>query len=124
SLVAEFPSASTLGVWPTADGGRLAYRVAFSSHDPAGYFETFVDANTGEILAEPVNLACMVDGVGKVFIPNPLVSHPDNAYNDATAIPDADYLSVTLFGLDGSGKLIGPYSQVHPSMTSPAVRAN
>jgi hypothetical protein len=124
SLVAEFPTDRTLGVWPTSDGGRLAYRVRFSSRNPAGYFETVVDANTGEILAEPINQMCMVDGQGAVFTPSPVVSEGINNLTDATVIPDSYYKATTLLGLDGSGKLIGPYSQVHPSMSNPAIRAN
>lgn len=40
-----------LGVYPTADGYRLVYKVAKFSTNPFGLFLTSVDAHTGEIVA-------------------------------------------------------------------------
>ncbi len=122
SVVADFPVRETLGIWPTSEGGRLAFKVEISSRSPVGRFETIVDARTGEILEAPINQMCTVDGTGAVFVPNPVVSEGINNLTDAQAIPDSYYKATVLTGLDGSGKLIGPYSQVHPSMANPAVR--
>lgn len=121
-LVTEFPSERTLGIWPTADGGRLAWKVVVSARAPVGLWEVIVDANTGEAIEAPLNRMCTVDGVGKVFTPNPVVSSGVNNLTDASVIAESEYKPVTLFSLDNSGKLIGAYSQVHPSLGSPVVR--
>ena len=125
-IVSEFPSQQTLGIFPTAGGGLLAFKVTVSTNNPTGHFETIIDANTGEILEAPFDRDCYVDGVGKVFTPNPVVSEGINNLTDGTAIPDSYYKPVTLMGLNGppNDKLIGQYSQPHPSMPNPAVRAN
>jgi hypothetical protein len=128
AVVPEFESERTLGIYPTADGGRLAYRVTVPSRRPAGLFKVYVDANTGEMLDAPQNLMSMIDGQGKVFVPSPTVSEANDAIRDMndspTSVPASAYISVVLPGLDASGKLIGPYSQVHPSMSGPVVRAD
>jgi hypothetical protein len=129
-LVTEFPSERTLGIWPTADGGRLAWKVVVSARAPVGLWEVIVDANTGEAIEPPLNRMCTVDGPGKVFTPNPVVSSGINNLTDASVIAESEYKSVTLMGLNAvgvpdagnTGKLIGQYSQVHPSLGSPAVR--
>ena len=81
-LVTEFPSERTLGIWPTADGGRLAWKVVVSARAPVGLWEVIVDANTGEAIEPPLNRMCTVDGPGKVFTPNPVVSSGINNLTD------------------------------------------
>ncbi|MEM1041393.1 MAG: T9SS type A sorting domain-containing protein [Bacteroidota bacterium] len=41
---------TSLVVYPTADGGRLAWRVRVTADAPMGDWESFVDASTGELL--------------------------------------------------------------------------
>ena len=53
--VAKVPP--TLWVYPTADGYRLAWKVAKYSTNPFGLFEVAVDAHTGEILARKDHVA-------------------------------------------------------------------
>lgn len=53
--VAKIPP--TLWVYPTADGYRLAWKVANYSTNPFGVFEVAVDAHTGEVLARKDHVA-------------------------------------------------------------------
>lgn len=54
----------TLWVYPTADGYRLAWKVANYSNNPFGLFEIAVDAHTGEVLARRDHVASIdVGGV-------------------------------------------------------------
>jgi hypothetical protein len=127
ALIAELPVDKTVGIWPTAGGGALAYRIAFSTREPAGYFEVIVDAQSGDILEEPRNLMSTIDGTGKVFTPSPVVTEANDLLRDngdgvgcATCPPEASYRDVVLPNLNGSGRLIGTYSQIHESHATPA----
>ncbi|MBK6312922.1 MAG: hypothetical protein IPF53_01005 [Blastocatellia bacterium] len=120
-LVTEFPSERTLGIWPTADGGRLAWKIVVSARAPVGLWEVIVDAATGEAIEPPLNRMCTVDGAGKVFMPNPIVSSGVNNLTDASVIAESEYFSTTLTMNTGTS-LIGPHCQVHPSHPNPATR--
>jgi hypothetical protein len=124
SVIADHHPSTTLGIWPTADGGRLAWKVFVPSRNPVGDFEVIVDAVSGATLEPVLNRMNTVDGIGKVHKPSPVVTEANDALRDNQTPPEASYFDVTLFGLDGSGKLIGPYSQVHPSQANTVVRAN
>lgn len=126
AVLADLLQPSELGIWPTADGGRLAWRVVVPAREPAGAWEVIVDARSGSVLEEPVSLTSLADGQARVFQPNPIVSENNPNLSDqsdsGSAVPSSAFKSVTLTGLDGSGKLVGTFSQVHPNMANPAVR--
>jgi hypothetical protein len=110
--------------FPTRSGLRLAYKVLILTREPAHDWRIIIDAHTGEIL-EKRDLIFKVDGKGKVFDPNPVVTANDNTYRDPDAtvaacgfvgttrvtidgqLVDRDLKDITFSG--GTHKLEGPY---------------
>lgn len=90
------------------DSATLAYAVL--SEDGAGEYRTVVDPASGEVLRFD-ELSDHVNGTGKVFEPNPVVTLQnstltDQSNTDYAALAGA-YKTVTLTGLNGTGKLDG-----------------
>ncbi|MCX7568915.1 M36 family metallopeptidase [Tumebacillus sp. DT12] len=93
-----------------------AYKVTtVSAIAEEGEFETYVHAGTGAIIKSR-DLRQKVNGTGKVFLPNPVVSSGNVNLTDNN---NADYdlltnelKTVTLQGLDGSGYLTGQYVSI------------
>ena len=71
-------------------------------------WKIYLDAFTGAIL-EKRNLLKFVDGKGRVFDPNPVVTLNKTSLNDRSQIPDKAYLEVVLRDLKPSGFLDGPF---------------
>ncbi len=71
-------------------------------------WKIYIDAETGEIL-EKQNLLRFVDGKGRVFDPNPVVTLNDTSLNDKSRIPDKAYVEVVLRDLKKTGFLEGPF---------------
>jgi len=71
-------------------------------------WKMYIDAETGEIL-EKQNLLRFVDGKGRVFDPNPVVTLNDTSLNDKSRIPDKAYVEVVLRDLKKTGFLEGPF---------------
>jgi Zn-dependent metalloprotease len=71
-------------------------------------WKMYIDAETGEII-EKQNLLRFVDGKGRVFDPNPVVTLNDTSINDKSKIPDQAYAEVVLRDLKKSGFLEGPF---------------
>jgi Zn-dependent metalloprotease len=71
-------------------------------------WKMYIDAETGEII-EKHNLLRFVDGKGRVFDPNPVVTLNDTSLNDKSKIPDKAYFEVVLRDLKKSGFLEGPF---------------
>lgn len=71
-------------------------------------WKMYIDAQTGTIL-EKRNLLRFVDGKGRVFDPNPVVSLNDTSLRDKSTIPDQAYTEVVLRDLRTSGFIEGPY---------------
>ena len=71
-------------------------------------WKMYIDAETGEII-EKQNLLRFVDGKGRVFDPNPVVTLNDTSINDKSKIPDQAYSEVVLRDLKKSGFLEGPF---------------
>jgi Zn-dependent metalloprotease len=71
-------------------------------------WKMYLDAETGEIL-ENRNLLRFVDGKGRVFDPNPVVTLNDTSIEDKTALPDTAYVEVVLRDLKSTGFIEGPY---------------
>lgn len=71
-------------------------------------WKMYIDAETGAIL-EKRNLLRFVDGKGRVFDPNPVVSLNDTSLKDKSAIPDKAYTEIVLRDLKNTGFIEGPY---------------
>ncbi len=113
-LITDHAQAPELGIWPTADGGRLAWRTAVDIRG-VGLYEVIVDAATGENIEPPLGLDCYATGTGKVFIPSPTVSlGMDSLADSASPFPEAAYISVPLPYLNDAPNtaLVGTYAQV------------
>jgi Zn-dependent metalloprotease len=106
------PQRAVLSVFPSTPA-RLVWEVrSTSAHSDTS---AFVDALTGKVVRVR-SLIKDVDGSGRAFDPNPVVSLRDQTLTDQA---DADspalqpaYRNVTLTDLDGSGFLHGSYAYV------------
>jgi Fungalysin/Thermolysin Propeptide Motif len=106
------PGRSTLSILP-AEPAQLVWDVrSTSAHSDNS---TLVDAQTGKVL-QVRDLIKDVDGAGRVFDPNPVVSLRDQTLTDQDdadyAALQAAYRAVTLTDLDGSGFLKGSFANV------------
>jgi Zn-dependent metalloprotease len=97
---------------------RLCWRVLIPASVPLGDWEVLVDAVSGEAVLGR-NLLKFVDGSGTVFDPNPVTTSGNPTLVDRH---DRDYPALTeelfvrpLLGLDGSGRLVGPYVTTAPT---------
>lgn len=133
----SFTSADLM-IYNRGEKTKLIYKVIIEAESPSGSWEVLVDAQTGEII-RAADKACThkgheelampvlppptpVNGIGNVFIPDPLtvaqVSYgsPYSDNSDATnASLDATMTSVTLLDIDFDGvnyNLAGPYAEV------------
>ena len=71
-------------------------------------WKIYVDAETGAIL-DKHNLLRFIDGKGRVFDPNPVVTLNDTSLEDHSKIPDKAYADVVLKDLKNSGFIEGPF---------------
>jgi Zn-dependent metalloprotease len=71
-------------------------------------WKMYIDAETGAIL-EKRDLLRFVEGKGRIFDPNPVVSLNDTSLKDNSAIPDKAYIDVVLLDLKKTGFIEGPY---------------
>jgi Zn-dependent metalloprotease len=71
-------------------------------------WKMYIDAATGEII-ERQNMLRFVNGKGRVFDPNPVVTLNDTSINDKSSIPDKAYSEVVLRDLKQTGFLEGPF---------------
>lgn len=120
------PPTAELVWYPGADGQiALAWEVNVSSVQPAGEFQTIIDATTGEVLSKK-NRITFATGTGDVYEPNPYQTQGSGAglsdSNDATsAALDAQLISVTLQRLDdGTGLLTGEWADL-ATLNSPTL---
>ena len=90
----------------------LAWKVTLSTDAPAGAWDVFVDAISGQTIATR-SLLRQVEGTGQVFTPNPVATLKDPTLRDQNdtnyAALAGAYRTVTLHQLDGSGYLRGPF---------------
>jgi Zn-dependent metalloprotease len=102
-------TSASLAILPGATS-RLVYRVV--GHSPTGSTESLVDAATGAVLSAK-SLTKDINGKGKVFDPNPVVSLRDESLKDMNdsnaAVPASAYKSVTLTNLLAGSKLTGQF---------------
>src|SRR6266498_560679 len=71
-------------------------------------WKMYIDAHTGEIV-EKHNLLRFIDGKGRVFDPNPVVTLNDTSLNDKSKLPDKAYSEVVLRDLKKTGFVEGPF---------------
>jgi hypothetical protein len=93
---------------PTDGEPRLAWKLVVGSTAPKGEWKTYIDAFTGEILWRQ-NVLKSATPRARVFDPNPVVALNTANLSNRSPIPDSAYRTVELRGLDGSGRLDGPY---------------
>lgn len=86
----------------------LAWKVVVQTTSPAAEWKAYLDAVSGTLL-ERINLLKSVNGMGRVFDPNPVVVLSDTGLEDRSTIPAAAYSDVTLRDLKKTGLLDGPY---------------
>jgi Zn-dependent metalloprotease len=71
-------------------------------------WKIYLDAYNGAIL-EKRNLLRFVNGKGRVFDPNPVVTLNDTSLSDKSSLPDKAYSDVVLRDLKSGGFLDGPF---------------
>ena len=86
----------------------LAWKVILHAEKPKGEFKIYIDAVSGSII-DKINLLKYIDGVGKVFDPNPVVVLNDTNLEDTSPIPESAYIQVVLKDLKNTGMLDGPF---------------
>jgi Zn-dependent metalloprotease len=91
---------------------RLAWQIDTLTDGPT--WESFVDAQNGELLGEPRDINRYIDGTGRIFVVNAVVATRDNSLRDnndaASAVPASAYATATLQGLIGNGFLDGQFA--------------
>ncbi|QHT65332.1 peptidase M36 [Rhodocytophaga rosea] len=99
---------SELVYYPKEGVPTLAWKIIVKSQKPVGEWKIYLDAITGGII-DKINMLRTLEGQGKVFDPNPVVTLKDTSLEDNAQIPDAAYRLVPLRDLSNSGMLDGPY---------------
>jgi len=109
---------ASLVLYAGGQPARLCWRVLIPAWEPLGDWEVLIDAVSGEAVLGR-NLLKFVDGSGTVFDPNPVTTSGNSTLVDKH---DRDYPALTeelfvrpLLGLDGSGRLVGPYVTTAPT---------
>jgi Zn-dependent metalloprotease len=89
---------------------RLAWKVVEPTEDGPTW-ELLVDANSGELLANPRDTNRYVTGTGRVFVgSNAVVATRDITLRDTSTIPSTAYRTESLLSLNGNGFLDGQYA--------------
>ncbi|MFL5358195.1 M36 family metallopeptidase [Archangium sp.] len=89
---------------------RLAWKVVEPSEDGPTW-EMLVDADSGELLANPRDTNRYATGTGRVFIgTNAVVATRDITLRDTSTVPSTAYRTESLLNLAGNGFLDGTYA--------------
>lgn len=99
---------SELVYFPHHGVPTLAWKVVVKISRPAAEWKVYIEAVTGEVL-EKVSLLKKLEGKGRVFDPNPIVTLNNTRLKNNSKIPRAAYIDVPLRDLKAGGKLDGPY---------------
>jgi Zn-dependent metalloprotease len=94
--------------FPYNDVPTLAWKVIVKTTSPQAEWKMYLDAHSGAIL-DKVNMLKTIDGKGKVFDPNPVVTLNNTHLKDSSQIPAAAYSQVILKDLKNTGLLDGPF---------------
>ena len=116
---ADAPVEPELVVYADAGDPVLAYHTPISTNGPT--LEFFIDAKTGAVIGEPVDINRYVNGTGQVFKDNAVVATQNNNLVDsndaASAVPTSAYSTVVLQGLTGNNRLDGTFASGSNSRT-------
>jgi len=109
---------------------REVVKVKFSTKSPKGSWILFFDRNTGSLIEER-DMLWTVNGKGKVFIPNPVVTLDRDDLKDLAdsfqTVFSKAYKTVVLKEVDRDGFLTGPYvdtGNTENRATSPSLEFN
>ena len=86
----------------------LAWKILVRTSKPRAEWKIYLDAKTGVVL-DKINQLKDLDGKGKVFNPNPVVSLNDTSIEDESQISIDAYSEVDLRDLKDNGMLDGPF---------------
>jgi hypothetical protein len=91
---------------------RQAWKIKYGTKNPAASWIVFIDKESGKIIEER-NVIKKINGKGKVFRPNPVVSlNRDDLYDQQDEdqnIFNKAYRTISLKELNSGGYLKGPY---------------
>ena len=100
-----------LVIYDNGDDARLAWRIIEMTARQT--WESFVDAQNGDLLVQPRDINRYATGSGKVFTVNAVVATHNTALRDnsdaASAVPASAYSTVSLLNLAGNGFLDGTF---------------
>jgi hypothetical protein len=106
---------------PEGRAARLVWRVEARTDEESS--RVFVDALDGEVVRAD-DLRYSHEGTGRVFDPNPVFTRRDPSLKDgndrATPVLNAQTRVVTLPRLDGTGRLVGAWADLTPTLDAPA----
>jgi hypothetical protein len=125
-LAGKAPTSTTaaLAIQPGAQS-RLVWRVV--GHGANGSTQTLVDATSGAVLGT-TSLTKEINGTGKVFDPNPVVSLRNENLTDQNdsnaAVPASAYKTVTLTNLAAGTKLTGDYVKIRNGNIATSTKRN
>ena len=97
------------------------WKVIVQTEKPMAEWKIYLDSYTGKVLYK-VNQLKSIDGRGKVFDPNPVVTLNNTRLENNSPIPNDAYKSVVLNSLKNNGKLDGPF--INTSITSNRVNSS
>jgi Fungalysin metallopeptidase (M36)/Fungalysin/Thermolysin Propeptide Motif len=86
----------------------MAWKIVVTGEKPHSEWKIYVDAASGDVL-DSFDLLRNINGVGKVFDPNPVAALDDITLTKISPIPDAAYRQVALLELADTGYLDGPF---------------
>lgn len=86
----------------------LSWKIFLQTKNPIGDWKVYVKAEDGQLLKK-INVLKLVNGSGRVFNPNPVVTLNDITLEDDSAIPENSYEEVSLIDLVGNGQLDGRF---------------
>jgi Zn-dependent metalloprotease len=92
-----------------------SWKVIVKTESPRAEWKIYLDAITGKVLFK-INQLKSIDGIGRIFDPNPVVTLNDTRLEDNSPIPNIAYKNVVLKDLKNNGNIDGPH--VNTSTTS------
>jgi Zn-dependent metalloprotease len=109
---ANSPTATVLDAekvtWPHEGVLTPSWKIVVQTKKPLHEWKMYLDASTGAVLSKRDQLK-QLEGTGRVFDPNPVVSLNNTTLEDNSKIPDNAYTQVTLRELKTGGFLDGPF---------------
>src|SRR5688572_16852633 len=85
-----------------------SWKIIVKTESPRAEWKIYLDAVTGKVLFK-INQLKSIDGMGRIFDPNPVVTLNDTRLEDNSPIPNIAYKRIVLKDLKNNGKLDGPH---------------